>query len=165
MSAHWVVCLPRIGVTVMNVVSCARGVVLVIALLVASDFVDAEQPQLRLVTVTGQSEVRVVPDEVVVTVGVETLDLDIELARADSDERVKKVFEITNEHGIEPRHVGTDRVSIRPKYRWYGQEKRDFLGYEVRQTIAIRLSDLSKYEALLTALLKVKTGSITIRRG
>ena len=63
----------------------------------------------RLITVTGDAEVRVVPDEVVITVGIETSDEDIEKAKQKNDERVQKVLELTDQYGIEAK-TRPDRV-------------------------------------------------------
>ncbi|MHC4234120.1 MAG: SIMPL domain-containing protein, partial [Planctomycetota bacterium] len=116
-----------------------------------------DQPEPRLVTVTGASEVRVVPDEVILAVGVETLNKDIKEAKAENGERVKAVIEVAGRHGVQPEHVHTDHVEIAPKYeyRQHARESRsEFVGYEVRQTISVTLRDVSKYEPLLTELLE-----------
>ncbi|MGD9365498.1 MAG: SIMPL domain-containing protein [Desulfobacteraceae bacterium] len=47
-----------------------------------------EQSEPRLITVTGDAEVRVVPDEVLLTLGVETWDKDLNIAKQ----------KMTNEH-------------------------------------------------------------------
>jgi uncharacterized protein YggE len=118
----------------------------------------AEPDQPRLVTVTGTADVKVVPDQVILTLGVETLNLDVNKARAENDGCVKKVFKIASEHGVETKHVRTDHVSIQPKRerrRGTTFEVRDeFVGFEVRQTIQITLEDISNYEAVLSSILE-----------
>lgn len=106
----------------------------------------------RIITVTGDAEVRVVPDEVILTLGVETWDRDLDVAKSQNDERVKRVLALAQDYEIEPKHIQTDHISIEPRYH-DNYEKRDFIGFFVRKTIVITLKDLSKFEDLLTSAL------------
>jgi uncharacterized protein YggE len=105
--------------------------------------------QAGQVSVTGDAEVRVVPDEVLITLGVETWDKDLQLAKRQNDAVVKEVLEVAGDHGLEPQHVQTGYVSIEPRYRNGYYEERDFIGYFVHRTVVITLRDLSRFEALL----------------
>ena len=111
------------------------------------------QAEPRLITTTGEAEVRVVPDEVVITLGVETWDLSLAVAKNQNDERVKKVLAVTKQFGIEAKYVQTDQISIEPRYSdSYAQ--KDFVGYFVRKNIVITLKDLGKFEDLLSSALE-----------
>ena len=106
----------------------------------------------RFITVTGDAEVRVVPDEVILTLGVETWDKDLEVAKSQNDERVRRVLALARDYEIEPKHIQTDHISIEPRYH-DNYEKRGFIGFFVRKTIVITLRDISKFEDLLTSAL------------
>jgi len=103
----------------------------------------------RLVTVTGEAVVNVVPDEVVLTLGVESSDKQLRRAKSLNDERVKQVLAAAEKLGIPAKDIQTDHISIEPRYR-DNYEQRDFVGYFVRQTIEITLKDISQFENLLT---------------
>ncbi len=103
----------------------------------------------RIITVTGEAEVRVVPDEVILTLGVETWDKNLDLARRQNDQIVAEVLALANEFGVAPEHVQTDYVGIEPRYRNGYYEERDFIGYFVHKTVVITLRDLAKFEGLL----------------
>lgn len=103
----------------------------------------------RVITVTGDAEVRVVPDEVILTLGVETWDKNLAKAKKQNDDIVAQVLALATEHGVAPEHVQTDYVSIEPRYRNGYYEERDFIGYFVRKTIVITLRDLARFEDLL----------------
>ena len=109
----------------------------------------------RLISVTGDAEVRVVQDEVVLTLGVETWDKDLDVAKGQNDAIVKKVLALATDHNIDPQHVQTDYINIEPRYRHGTYEEQDFIGFFVRKTIVITLRDISKFEDLLTAALGV----------
>jgi uncharacterized protein YggE len=110
------------------------------------------QQEARSISVTGEAEIRVVPDEVILTVGVETHDRDMALAKSQNDARVARVLATASAYGIDPKRVQTDHVSIEPRYH-DGYEKRDFIGYFVRKNVVITLRDVTKFEDLLADLL------------
>ena len=105
-------------------------------------------------TVTGEAEVRVVPDEVILTLGIETWDKDLGLAKRQNDGILASVQALTEELDIPPEHVQTDYVSIDPRYRDGYYEQRDFIGYFVRKNVVITLRDLNRFETLLSGALE-----------
>lgn len=107
---------------------------------------------LSLVTVTGNAEVKVVPDEVVLTLGVETWNQDLSVAKSENDQRVQKIIEVAKKLKIEEKNIQTDHISIEPRYKdqW---EHREFVGFFVRKTVAITIKDTSKFEELLSSAL------------
>jgi uncharacterized protein YggE len=110
--------------------------------------------QPRLITVTGDADVRVVPDEVILTLGVETWDKNMDIAKRQNDEIVTKVLALATDHGIAPEHIQTDYISIEPRYRNDGYyEQRDFIGFFVHKTVVLTLRDLSSFEAVLSGAL------------
>src|SRR5438105_1321329 len=105
------------------------------------------------ISVTGDAEVRVVPDEVILILGVETSDKDLMTAKRENDERIKKLLAVTARYEIKPEHVQTDYINIEPRYTdSYAQ--REFIGFFVRKTIIITLKDTSKFEDVLTESLQ-----------
>ena len=112
-----------------------------------------EQTKPRLITVTGDAEVRVTPDEVILTIGVETSDKNLNIAKSKNDKLVKKVLALAKEYNIEPKHIQTNYLNIEPRYR-YMYEEKDFIGYFIKKTIVFTLKDISKFEDLLSSVLK-----------
>lgn len=114
-----------------------------------------------LITVTGQAEVRVPPDEVVFTLDVEFVDRDMLAAKNKTDDSVKQVLAIARKQGVKAEDVQTSYISVEPKYNTDGLEyeqrrtvKRAFVGYAVSKTVAIRLRDISKFDEVLSDVLK-----------
>lgn len=118
----------------------------------------AEKPELRTITVSGDADVKVVPDEVTLTLGVESFEKSIAAAKSVNDGRVKKVIAVARDLGIEQKHVQTDHLTIEPRYkdgsysRTWG-EKRELQGYRVQKTVAVTLKDIAKFEELLGGVL------------
>jgi uncharacterized protein len=105
------------------------------------------------ISVSGNAEVRVVPDEVILILGVETSDMDLLKAKSQNDERVKRLLALAAQFEIKPEHLQTDYISIEPRYQ-DSYTQANFLGYWVRKTVIITLKDTSKFEDLLTQALQ-----------
>jgi uncharacterized protein YggE len=113
----------------------------------------AQSAEPRLITVTGDADVRVVPDEVILTLGVETWDENLDVAKQENDARVERLLALAARYAIQPQHVQTEHLSIEPRYR-DDYEKRDFIGFFVRKTVVITLRDLATFEDLLSDALQ-----------
>ena len=122
---------------------------------IASTALSAAQecgPRPRLISVTGTSEINVAPDQVVLSLGVESRDKDLSVAKTQSDARTKRVLRLAHDAGVEPKDIETSALTMGAVY---SEEKVPrLLGYEVSQTTTITLRDLSKYESLMTKLLQ-----------
>ena len=112
----------------------------------------AQESNVPLITVTGEAEVRVVPDEINLSLGVETTDKNLERSKSENDERVKRVLALGPTFGIDPKQIQTGFISIEPWYRVYNQVES--LEYRVRRSIAITLKDTTKFEGLLSRALE-----------
>jgi hypothetical protein len=113
----------------------------------------------RTITVTGDADVRVVPDEVILTLGVETWHEDLAIAKAQNDERVKVVITLAQNAGVEARYIQTDWINIQPRYE-DNYEKERLIGYFVRKTIVITLKDIAKFDQLLTQALEAQVNYV-----
>lgn len=106
-----------------------------------------------VISVNGESEVRVVPDEVVLSLGVETFNAALRTAKSMNDDRIQKTIAAARNLAVQASQMQTDYVGIEPKYE-QGDIARTLQGYVVRRTVIIRLKEISKFEDLLTAALE-----------
>jgi uncharacterized protein YggE len=118
----------------------------------AQSYGTGQEPNLPLITVTGEAEIRVIPDEIILSLGVETSDKSLDRSKAQNDERVKRVLALGPAMGIDPKHIQTGYIGIEPWYRTYNQ--LESLEYRVRRTIGITLKDTAKFESLLSRALE-----------
>lgn len=114
-----------------------------------------------LITVTGQAEVRVPPDEVLFTLAVENVDKDMLVANRKTDDSVKQILAIARKYNVKPEDVQTSQISVQPKYNTDDLEyearrniKRVLIGYQVSKTVAVRLRDISRFDEMLADILK-----------
>ncbi len=101
------------------------------------------------INVSGSADVKVVPDEVIITLGVETADAILLNAKISNDDRVKAILSLRDRYGLKPEQMQTDYISIEPRYVDYN-DRRTVQTYVVRKTIVITLKDISRFEDLLT---------------
>lgn len=110
---------------------------------------------LSLISVSGDAEIKVVPDEVVITLGVETLGKDLLQTKDENDQKVKKIIGAAQSLKIDPKNIQTDYISIQPEYEsgsFKFQNNKAVSGFYVRKTLAITLKDISKFEELLSSV-------------
>jgi uncharacterized protein len=129
----------------------SQAACLIVATLALAESTQAESnhPQSNSISVTGDAEVRVVPDEVILTFGVETFDPVLKVAKDANDARIKRVIAVALSAGVPAGSTQTDYLSVEPRYR-DGNVARDLLGYVVRRSVVVRLSQIARFEALLT---------------
>jgi uncharacterized protein YggE len=109
-------------------------------------------PRPRLISVVGTAEINVAPEEAFLSLGVESRDKLLSTAKSQNDARVKKVLTVARTTGVEEKYIKTSALQMSPDYS--DEKVPRLLGYQVSQTIAITLKDLSKYEGLITQLLE-----------
>src|SRR5262245_23347256 len=79
----------------------------------------ADQPQPRLITVTGEGEVMAVPDEVQVNLQVETFDPVLSKAKKANDDAIKGTLDAVKKYKVDPKDFKTDYFNVRNEERYY----------------------------------------------
>jgi uncharacterized protein YggE len=124
----------------------------------------AQQTQ-RLINVSGSAEIKVVPDEVYLSVAVESRGESLDEARQDNDERVAKAIAFLSQSGVQAKDIKTDYVSIEPVYS--RASKGESLPpmkpgyYNVRKGIGIRVTDVHGFDALYAGLIDAGVNIVT----
>jgi len=120
----------------------------VLLLMLAAGSVLAQQ-----ISVNGEALVRVEPDEILVTFGIETRDNDILVAKQMNNDILKKALSAIQECGVPEKNIQTDHLSIEPGYDGPHIPKH-FLGYFVRNTLVVTLDRTDEVEELVTRTLE-----------
>lgn len=107
----------------------------------------------RTIQVTGNAEVRVMPDEVVLTLGVQTQDAELSACKERNDSAVKDTTQTLKEFNIPTLRIQCDFLDIRPTYR-DDYRLLDLTGYTCRQSLVVVFDDTSKVDEILTTALK-----------
>jgi uncharacterized protein len=146
--------------------------------LCSSTVIADEKRDPHMITVYGTGEVKVVPDEVVITLGHETSNKAVKDAIRANDEQIKKLLEVIKKSGVEQKYIQTTMVSVRPEYRddrliYQGKANANpnmpqmqtapsqvqattaenhIKFFTAQKTIVITVKDTSKVEELLSSL-------------
>ena len=105
------------------------------------------------ISVNGDAVVKVQPDQIIITFGIETWDKDIRLAKQKNNDIMQKAMKVIKESGVPDKEIQTDYLSIEPRYD-DSYEKKDFIGYFVRNTFVVTLSNPEKVEELVSNVLQ-----------
>lgn len=112
-------------------------------------FAQVAPPQI---SVTGSAEIKVAPDEIHLSVGVETRSETMEDAKRQNDERIAKALAYIKKSGVKEKDVQTDFISVEPNYD-YNVSRTNPARYHVRKSIEIRFTTIQGFEGFLTGLL------------
>jgi uncharacterized protein YggE len=111
----------------------------------------AAEPMERTVTVSGMSQIQVVPDEVVLSLSVKTEDeKDLLKAKADNDQRTNKILKLVKESGVEDKQIKIDCLEIHQQY----DRDHELLKHCVNRGIDVTLNDFSLVEKVLSDALQ-----------
>src|SRR3712207_2512876 len=88
----------------------------VILLAAAAAFAE-DKPEPRLVTVAGEAEVNVAPDEVVCDLTVSTFNRELRAAKSQTDDKLKNGVALAKRYGVADADIQTDYVNLVPRYR------------------------------------------------
>jgi uncharacterized protein YggE len=135
-----------------------------------------QKDNLALITVTGQAELRVPPDEVVFNLEVSKVDKDLALAQQQTDESVRQILALARRYKVGPQDMQTEYISVGMRYNTdvvdddessdstsaatLKKIKREFIGYATSKTVVIRFRDLSHYEQFFAEVIKVGVSKI-----
>ena len=119
-------------------------------------------PDRPIVSVAGQAEVMVAPDQVLFRLKAENINLDLNKAKAATDEEVKRAIRLARNYGVEPQNTQTSYIRISKHYTTATQNRPSiFDGYSVEQSTTILLTDISKFESLITDLVNAGVDDVS----
>jgi uncharacterized protein YggE len=110
-----------------------------------------QQPPPQI-NVSGSAEVRVVPDEIRLSVAVESRNAALDAARLDNDTKITAALAFLKQADVPERDVKTDFISVRPDYDT-ARSRVTPVAYIVRKSIEIRLTNTVAFQTVVTGLL------------
>ena len=113
-------------------------------------FIGKEIETKNTISVSGTGEVYAKPDLALIDFSVVTEKKTVGEAMAENTKKMNSVIETIKNQGVEEKDLKTTNFSIYPRYEWhekseiYPSGKRVLVGYEVNQTLQIKIRDLTK---------------------
>jgi uncharacterized protein len=131
-----------------------KAFVISTVLLVLSGLAVAEDRlPAKVVRVFGTSDVKVVPDRVVIELGVEKQSASARLAKQAEDAAARRLLASLHANGIDEKDIQTTYLSLRPQLDYRKGMRISYFAAEQTMTITVR--DISKLDALVESLIKV----------
>ncbi len=112
---------------------------------------------INTITVSGKGEIMAKPDIATVSFGVVKQGVDVATAQKDSSTKMTAVLEVLKENGVEDKDIKTTSYNIYPKYEYhnfttYPYGRQIIVGYEVSQTVFVKIRDLEKSGSILSGV-------------
>lgn len=123
----------------------------------------AAGPEPHTITVSGQGEVKAVPDEAVLTAGVVSTGATADAALAANRNAMNNVFATLKREGIADRTIQTSEFNVSPQYapEHPGDDTPPHIvSYRVSNSVSVTIDDLSKLGAAIDALVASGANSI-----
>ncbi len=104
------------------------------------------------ISVTGEGRVAVEPDQVLLTLGIESQEATVELARQRAAEAMDRVLAALKAQGVAERDIQTRRLSIAPVERADRDGRLRREGYRVTNNVLARLRTVDRAGAVVDAV-------------
>ncbi len=106
----------------------------------------------RSVSVSGTAVVNVVPDRVLIQLGVQSNGRTAAAVQAANSDAIERVVRVIKAFQVDAKDISTDWYVIEPLYDDY--ESLHIKGYRINNTVAITLRDVTKTNDVVTAALQ-----------
>lgn len=143
--------------------SISFGILLVAGALAlpAPALAQSDAPPPRLLTITGSGEVSAVPDEARLSAGVVSQAKTAAAALADNSRSMNAVFAAIRKLGVPDKDMQTSGYSVSPQYPPYNsKEERHIIGYQVSNTVTVKLANMKKLGSALDALVRAGANQV-----
>lgn len=133
-----------------------------LAALLAPSAVLADAPPPRTMTVSGQGEVKAVPDEAQLSAGVVTQARNAAGALAANSRAMNAVFDALKRIGIPDKSIQTSDFSVSPQYQTdpHGNTTQKVVGYQVSNNVTVIVDDLARLGSAIDALVSSGANSM-----
>ena len=107
-----------------------------------------EMKQIPTINVSGEGKIKITPDQVAISISVETKGANAIDVKKENDTKIDAVLKYIKSKNIAKEDYQTQRVSLYPNYD-YEKKKTSYIA---TQTVIILLKDLNKYDVLMDGL-------------
>jgi uncharacterized protein YggE len=111
---------------------------------------------MPLISVAGEGKIKVTPDQVSISVSVESKGIKAAEVKKENDIKIDEVIKFIKKMKVDAKDFQTQRVTLNDQYDY--QKKKH--NYVATQTIVILLKDLSKYDELMEGIVDAGINNI-----
>jgi len=129
-------------------------------------FIGKEAEVKNTISVSGTGEIWAKPDLALIDFSVVGEKKTVIEAMAENTKKMNSVIEAIKSQGVEEKDLKTTNFSISPRYEWYEKSeiypagKRVLVGYEVNQTLQVKIRDLTKIGNIIQVATKAGANQV-----
>jgi len=127
-----------------------KKILLILAIIAAMPMLAQQNLERSMVSVTGEGEVKVAPDQVLIKSRIEHEGASAAKVKRENDEVVAQVIKYLKSQNIDEKDINTEYVNLNKKYDYNDKTH----SYVANQAISIKLRDLKDYERIMKGLLE-----------
>ncbi|HVT91077.1 MAG TPA: SIMPL domain-containing protein [Tepidisphaeraceae bacterium] len=116
--------------------------------------ISSAQVSNRSISVSGDAVVWAVPDEVIVNVGIETFDGNLDAAKSKNDVAMQRLLAAIKELKVDEKQIQTADLEFEIHYRNGSHPSEGIEGYFARRMFSVTLKDIKQFEPLVDTSLK-----------
>lgn len=126
-----------------------KSILILSILILSMGIVNAQEiKQVPMINVSGEGKVKVIPDQVSISISIETKGTKAVEVKTENDKKMDAIIKFVRKSNIAKEDFQTQRVSLNPNYD-YDKKKHNYIA---TQSLQILLKDLSKYDVLMEGL-------------
>lgn len=107
-----------------------------------------------LLNIDSEAQASQVPDIATISAGVVTEGADGNTAMRDNAAQMQRVMTAIREAGIAEKDIRTSGINLSPRYQRSSNQAPKITGYEARNTVSLKVRDISRLGQVLDALAK-----------
>lgn len=127
-----------------------KKAIIILMMLLVSVSQAQDLKQIPMINVSGEGKIKVEPDQVLISISVETKGVNGTDVKKENDAKMDAVLKTIKKANILKEDFQTQRVSLNPNYDY--EKKKNY--YLATQTVQILLKDLSKYDTLMEGIVE-----------
>jgi uncharacterized protein YggE len=118
---------------------------------------------VKTVSVKGEGEVRVRPDQADIFLQVRTKAKDAKTAQAKNAKEMARVQKaLQGDFRVDAKDIQTSGFSVNPEYRYDNNGKQTFLGYMVNHSLTVKVKKIEKLGEMLDSLVGKGTEDVSV---
>lgn len=121
---------------------------------------DNDRHKQQTVKVTGEATLQATPDQAIITLGVQTENVDPKLAQQENSQTISKIIKILKELGIDESNIKTSEYRMDPQYNYF-EGKEIFNNYKVQHMLQIKTDNIEKVGSIIDTAVKQGANSVS----
>lgn len=123
-------------------------------------YIGQEFERVHTISVSGEGKVEKIPDLAEITLSVVTKDFNLKKAQEENSLKANAIIKFLTDQGVKKEDIKTSQYNIDPQYD-YSQYGRKFLGYEIRNSLNVKVRDFEKIGSIFEKAVELGANEVS----